>query len=58
MARIQQLTITDDTTGLYNVRHLYEALGRELEQYRQLGMPVSVAFLDLDHFKLVNDRCV
>jgi diguanylate cyclase (GGDEF)-like protein len=56
VARIQQLTITDDTTGLYNVRHLYEALGRELEQYRQLGMPVSVAFLDLDHFKLVNDE--
>jgi diguanylate cyclase (GGDEF)-like protein len=56
VARIQQLTITDDTTGLYNVRHLYEALGRELEQYHQLGMPVSVAFLDLDHFKQVNDE--
>ena len=24
VARIQQLTITDDTTGLFNVRHLYE----------------------------------
>ena len=31
VARIQQLTITDDCTGLYNVRHLYEVLGRELE---------------------------
>ena len=30
VARIQQLTITDDTTGLYNVRHLYDVLGREL----------------------------
>jgi diguanylate cyclase (GGDEF)-like protein len=56
MARIQQLTITDDITGLYNVRHLYEMLGRELEQHSQLGLPVSVAFLDLDHFKLVNDE--
>ena len=27
VARIQQLTITDDTTGLFNVRHLYEVLG-------------------------------
>jgi diguanylate cyclase (GGDEF)-like protein len=56
MTRIQQLTITDDITGLYNVRHLYEMLGRELEQCNQLGLPVSVAFLDLDHFKLINDE--
>ncbi|MDE3187250.1 MAG: sensor domain-containing diguanylate cyclase [Acidobacteriota bacterium] len=55
VARIQQLTITDDTTGLYNVRHLYEVLARELERYDKLGQPVSLAFLDLDRFKLVND---
>jgi diguanylate cyclase (GGDEF)-like protein len=55
MAHIQQLTITDDTTGLYNVRHLYEVLGRELERCNRLGLPVSLAFLDLDRFKLVND---
>ncbi len=55
MARIQQLTITDDITGLYNVRHLYDVLGRELERSRQKKLPVSLAFLDLDRFKLVND---
>ena len=55
VARIQQLTITDDTTGLCNVRHLYEVLGQELERYETLQQPVSLAFLDLDHFKLVND---
>jgi diguanylate cyclase (GGDEF)-like protein len=55
-ARIQQLTITDDTTGLYNVRYLYEALGRELDKCLRMGSPMSVAFLDLDHFKLVNDQ--
>jgi diguanylate cyclase (GGDEF)-like protein len=55
VARIQQLTITDDTTGLYNVRHLYEVLGEELKRYEKLDLPVSLAFLDLDHFKLVND---
>ena len=32
MARIQQLTITDDTTGLHNVRHLYNVLDRELRR--------------------------
>jgi diguanylate cyclase (GGDEF)-like protein len=55
VARIQQLTITDDTTGLYNMRHLYDVLGRELERCRRKKTPVSLAFLDLDRFKLVND---
>jgi diguanylate cyclase (GGDEF)-like protein len=49
------LTITDDCTGLYNVRHLYEVLGWELKRSGNPGPPVSLAFLDLDHFKLVND---
>jgi len=55
VARIQQLTITDDTTGLYNVRHLYDVLTRELDRCNNLGLPVSLAFLDLDRFKQVND---
>jgi diguanylate cyclase (GGDEF)-like protein len=54
VARIQQLTITDDTTGLFNVRHLYDVLGRELDRER-VGRPLSLAFIDLDRFKLVND---
>ena len=56
VTRIQQLTITDDTTGLYNVRSLYEVLGRELERANRTNLPVSLAFLDLDHFKQVNDE--
>ena len=55
VARIQQLSITDDCTGLYNARHLYDVLGRELERCSRQGLPVSLAFLDLDRFKLVND---
>jgi diguanylate cyclase (GGDEF)-like protein len=55
VARIQQLTITDDTTGLYNVRHLYDVLGRELERSSRNKLPTSLAFLDLDRFKQVND---
>jgi diguanylate cyclase (GGDEF)-like protein len=55
VARIQQLSITDDCTGLYNARHLYDVLGRELDRCGRLGLPVSLAFLDLDRFKLVND---
>ena len=55
VSRIQQLTITDDCTGLYNVRYLYELLGREMERCSR-KRPVSLAFIDLDHFKLVNDE--
>jgi diguanylate cyclase (GGDEF)-like protein len=55
VARIQHLTIADDTTGLYNVRHLYDVLGRELKRSRKLNLPLSLAFLDLDRFKQVND---
>lgn len=56
VARIHQLTITDDTTGLFNVRHLYDVLGRELERSNRTQRPVSLAFLDLDRFKEVNDK--
>jgi len=55
MARIQQLTLTDDCTGLYNVRYLYELLEREMERCSK-KRPVSLAFIDLDHFKMVNDE--
>jgi len=52
---IQQLTITDDCTGLFNARHLYHVLDRELKRSAGQSSPVSLAFLDLDRFKDVND---
>jgi len=55
VARIQQLTITDDTTGLYNVRHLYDVLARMLASSLEHAQPLALAFIDLDRFKLVND---
>jgi len=55
VARVQQLTITDDVTGLYNARYLYDALGRELEISRKDYKALSLVFLDLDRFKAVND---
>ena len=55
VARIQQMSIVDDCTGLYNARHLYDVLGKELDRCVRLRLPVSLAFLDLDKFKLVND---
>ena len=57
--RIQELTITDDCTGVYNVRHLYnvlEALVEGPEGSERNATDFSLIFIDLDHFKQVNDR--
>jgi diguanylate cyclase (GGDEF)-like protein len=55
--KIQELTITDDCTGLYNARHLYDSIEAEVNRSARFGYQFSVIFLDLDHFKLVNDSC-
>lgn len=55
VARINELTITDDTTRLYNARHLQFVLDTEIYRSRRYGFELSVVFLDLDHFKDVND---
>jgi diguanylate cyclase (GGDEF)-like protein len=53
--RIQELTITDDCTGLYNARHLYKTLEAEVYRSARFGYEFTVVFIDLDHFKRVND---
>ncbi len=53
--KIQELTITDDCTGLYNARHLYKTLEAEVYRSSRFGYEFSILFLDLDHFKSVND---
>src|ERR1700691_160967 len=53
--KIQELTITDDCTGLYNARHLYKTLESEVYRSSRFGYEFSVLFIDLDHFKTVND---
>lgn len=56
LARIRHLTITDEVTGLHNVRHLFERFERELDETLAEGSSFSLAFLDIDHFKDVNDQ--
>ena len=53
--RIQELTITDDCTGLYNARHLYKTLEQEVYRSARFAYEFTVLFIDLDHFKQVND---
>jgi diguanylate cyclase (GGDEF)-like protein len=53
--KIQELTITDDVTGLYNARHLYKVLETEVYRSSRFNYEFTVLFIDLDHFKQVND---
>ena len=53
--KIQELTITDDCTGLFNARHLYKTLETEVYRSARFGYEFTILFIDLDHFKYVND---
>lgn len=53
--RIHELTITDDLTKLFNSRHLHNVLEAEIYRSSRYGYEFSLIFLDLDHFKQVND---
>lgn len=56
-ARLHQLlSETDPLTGLANRRRLEEQIGRLLSLSRRLKQPLSLAVLDVDHFKRVNDE--
>ena len=52
---VKNLAIRDGLTGLYNYRHFWELLGHEVEQSRRYETPLSLLFLDLDSFKVIND---
>ncbi len=54
--RVRELVITDDLTGLFNARYFDEVLDIEIRRAQRFGTPLALVFMDLDHFKLVNDR--
>ena len=51
----REKAFVDDVTELYNVRYLLSALDREVNRADRANLKLSVLFLDLDRFKLVND---
>ncbi len=53
--RIKQQTFVDDLTGLYNSRYLKFAITNAMLKCKQPGQLFSVLFIDVDHFKQVND---
>jgi len=52
---LEELSITDDLTGLYNRRYLNTILRQEFDRSTRYGSDFAVLMLDLDHFKNVND---
>ena len=51
-----RLAHTDSLTAIHNRRAFRSAAEREIERCRRYGQPFTVAYLDLDNFKSVNDR--
>lgn len=54
--RLEELSVTDSLTGLYNRRYIQERLTQEVDRSVRLGQPLTVIMADLDHFKRVNDE--
>jgi len=53
--QLQRLAHTDDLTGLFNKRRLYEQLDGEIARARRYGETLSCLMIDIDDFKRVND---
>ncbi|ASK34675.1 GGDEF domain-containing protein [Alloalcanivorax mobilis] len=56
LERIRNLAVRDELTGLYGRRHAMELLAKTCGQARRGAFTLGVAFVDLDHFKRINDR--
>lgn len=56
LAREKNLAMTDALTGAANLRQFKEQLRNEIERCDRHGREFSLAYMDLDYFKLVNDN--
>lgn len=54
-AKLQALVDTDDLTGLYNMRSIYQKLENEISRAKRFNRAVGVVMMDMDNFKSVND---
>jgi diguanylate cyclase (GGDEF)-like protein len=52
----RELSLTDSLTGLRNRRYLMIELAKAMKEARQNGEPLSLIMLDIDDFKVINDR--
>jgi diguanylate cyclase (GGDEF)-like protein len=55
-ARLEELSVTDGLTGLYNHRHFWNILDQELARVDRYQGELALILIDLDDFKRVNDQ--
>jgi diguanylate cyclase (GGDEF)-like protein len=53
--KLKKITIEDSLTGLYNSRHFFDQLGKEIKRSDRYLHPISLMFIDIDNFKGIND---
>jgi diguanylate cyclase (GGDEF)-like protein len=53
---VERQAVTDELTGLANLRAFHSILDREIERARRFNTPLALVMLDLDHFKQINDE--
>ncbi len=53
--RLKMLAATDDLTGLWNRRYFLGRAEYEISRAIRDGQPLALVFLDIDHFKAIND---
>jgi diguanylate cyclase (GGDEF)-like protein len=53
--KVEEMALKDTLTGLYNRRYFLQILDYELNRAKRYRQPLSLVFIDLDHFKDVND---
>jgi diguanylate cyclase (GGDEF)-like protein/PAS domain S-box-containing protein len=53
--KIEQVSMTDELTGLFNRRGFFQLGEREFERALRFGRPLAALMIDIDHFKRVND---
>ncbi len=54
--QVRQLSVTDGLTQIFNRRYFEKFLADEVERSRRYKHPCGVLYMDLDHFKEVNDK--
>ena len=53
---LEEISISDDLTGLHNRYHFYSVLAKEMDRSVRYSRPLSLVYLDLDNFKPFNDN--
>ncbi len=54
-AKVEEMALKDTLTGLYNRRYFHQILDYEMNRAKRYRQSLSLVFIDLDHFKEIND---